>query len=87
MAVVAPIKVGADTDKLIGHAAHFLNLSKKDVVDVAVHEYVHNHRAEIERGVSAALAELDGSSVSAVSMLTGLSVEDLDRLGGIDETR
>lgn len=86
-AVAAPIKVDAETDKLISHAAHFLGRSKKDVVDQAVREYIENHRDAIYEGVSNALKQLDGSLTASVTLLTGLSAEELDALGGIDESR
>jgi hypothetical protein len=79
----APIKVDAATDELISHAAHFLGYSKKDVVDVAVREYVENHRDEINEGVRAALTRLDGSVSAAVSLLTGFDAEKLAELGGL----
>jgi predicted transcriptional regulator len=82
--VTAPIKVDAETDKLISHAAHFLQRSKKDVVDAAVREYVETHRELIQSGVLEALRSLDGSTKSAVSLLTGLSPSELDDLGGLD---
>jgi predicted transcriptional regulator len=82
--VTAPIKVDAETDKLISHAAHFLQRSKKDVVDAAVREYVEAHRELIQSGVLEALRSLDGSTKSAVSLLTGLSPSELDDLGGLD---
>lgn len=79
---VSPIKVDAETDALVSHAAHFLDRSKKDVVDVAIREYIENHRAEISEGVREVLARLDGTKASAVSLLTGFSKEKLDELGG-----
>lgn len=79
----APIKVDAATDQLISHAAHFLQRSKKDVVDEAVREYIENHRDSITAGVRDALASLDGSTASAVSLLTGLTTSELDALGGV----
>ena len=82
---VTPIKVDAQTDKLISHAAHFLGRSKKDVVDIAVREYIENHRASIEEGVSQALRQLDGSVASSVELLTGFSRAKLDELGGVEE--
>jgi hypothetical protein len=82
MASVAPIKVDAQTDRLISHAAHFLGRSKKDVVDAAMREYIENHRAEIQEAVTAALRQLDGSVAGSVSLLTGLSRAELDELGG-----
>ena len=83
---VSPIKVGADTDRLISDAAHFLGRSKKDVVDVAVRDYVNAHRNEINEGIRAALGRLDGSSASVVSLITGFSREELDDLGGVPES-
>lgn len=83
----APIKVDAQTDKLISHAAHFLGHSKKDVVDQAVREYIEKHRAEIQQGVASALAQLDGSLTTSVSLLTGVSADEIAKLGGVDESR
>lgn len=80
-----PIKVDPVTDDLISHAAHFLSRSKKDVVDAAIREYVDRHRDEINIGVRAALAQLDGSTASAVSLLTGFDQAKLAELGGIKE--
>jgi predicted transcriptional regulator len=82
MAATAPIKVDPATDGLISHAAHFLGRSKKDVVDVAVREYVENHRDQINAGVRTALQQLDGSLESAVSLVTGFDANKLDELGG-----
>lgn len=83
----APIKVDAQTDKLISHTAHFLGSSKKDVVDAAVREYVEKHRAEIQQGVTEALGQLDGSIASSVALFSGLSREDLDSVGGVEESQ
>jgi hypothetical protein len=82
MAAVTPIKVDASTDQLISHAAHFLGRSKKDVVDIAVREYIENHREEIHVAVTSALKQLDGSIAGSVSLLTGMSRDELDELGG-----
>jgi tRNA(His) 5'-end guanylyltransferase len=82
--VTAPIKVDAETDRIISHAAHFLQRSKKDVVDAAVREYVEAHRELIHSGALEALRTLDGSTKSAVSLLTGLSSSEIDDLGGLD---
>lgn len=82
--VTAPIKVDAETDQLISHAAHFLQCTKKDVVNAAVREYVEAHRDRIQSGVLEALHALDGSTKSAASLLTGLSVSEIDELGGLD---
>ncbi len=79
---LAPIKVDSETDALISHAAHFLRSSKKDVVDVAVREYIERHREEIQKAALDALRTLDGSTKSAVQLLTGASDAELDELGG-----
>lgn len=85
MASATPIKVDTQTDQLISHAAHFLGRSKKDVVDLAVREYIDNHRDAIQEGVTRALRELDGSVASSVALLTGMSRDELDEIGGIPE--
>ncbi len=82
-ATSAPIKVDVETDRLITHAAHFLGKAKKDIVDIAVREYINLHRDEINEGVRRALSQLDGSAASAVSLLTDVPVDRLDQYGGM----
>jgi predicted transcriptional regulator len=79
----APIKVDAATDELVSHAAHFMSRSKKDIVDAAVREYIDAHRAEINAGIKVALGQLNGTDAAAVSMMTGLTADELDDLGGL----
>lgn len=83
--VTAPIKVDADTDRLIANAAHFLQRSKKDVVSAAVREYIENHRDDIQTGALEALQLLDGSTKSAVTLVTGMTTDELDELGGFEK--
>lgn len=83
VAATAPIKVDAATDELVSHAAHFLSRSKKDIVDAAVREYIDAHRDEINAGIKAALDRLNGTDAAAVALMTGLSVAELDELGGL----
>lgn len=83
MPATAPIKVDSVTDDLVSHAAHFMSQSKKDVVQAAVREYVDAHRDEINAGIKAALGQLNGTDVAAVKLMTGLSSEDLEDLGGL----
>ncbi|WP_193127714.1 hypothetical protein [Gulosibacter sediminis] len=82
---LAPIKVDSETDTLISHAAHFLRSSKKDVVDVAVREYIEHHREEIQTAALEALRTLDASTQSAVQLLTGASDDELEELRGFDD--
>ncbi|MFF0943707.1 CopG family ribbon-helix-helix protein [Kocuria sp. CPCC 205300] len=81
----APVKVDQQTDQRLSQAAHFLGRSKKSIVDEAVTEYIENHRAEIDLKIREALATLDGSDASAISMLTGISPDEIDELGGMPE--
>jgi hypothetical protein len=55
----------------------------KDIVDAAVREYVDAHRDEITAGIKAALGHLNGSDAAAVSLMTDLSADKLDDLGGL----
>ena len=80
---VAPLKVDFETDALITQGAHFLGITKKDLVADAVRAYVAVRRADIERGVKEALAQLDGSRQAEVSLLSGLSIDDINSLGGL----
>lgn len=82
-AATAPIKVDIATDELVSHAAHFMSRSKKDVVDAAVREYIDAHRDEINAGVKGALGLLNGTDAAAVSMMVGLSADELDDVGGL----
>lgn len=83
MQATAPIKVDVETDRLISDAAHFLKRSKKDMVDAAVREYIDAHRDEIQNGALEALRLLDGSTRSAVKLLTDATDEEIDELGGL----
>jgi hypothetical protein len=80
---VAPLKVDADTDALITQGAHFLGITKKDLVADAIRAYLAVRRADIEWGVREALAQLDGSRQAEVALLSGLSSDAIDELGGL----
>jgi len=82
-ATPSPVKVDAATDRLISDAAHFLGRTKKDVVSDAIREYVEAHRDELNDAIKQSLSRLDGSTASAVSLLTGMDADELDELGGL----
>lgn len=82
----APIKISAETDALVGHAAHFLGRAKKDLVETAVVEYIDNHRDEINAAALVALREISGSPSAAVALIAGITPEELDAVGGMPET-
>lgn len=79
----APIKVDQATDELVTQAAHFMDMSKKQVVDLAIREFVERHRDEINEGVRAALQKLDGTREARVALLAGVSPEKIEELGGL----
>lgn len=81
----SPVKVSVETDGLITQAAHFLGKAKKELVEVAVVEYIENHRAEIEAAALNALHLLDGTRAGRVALLAGMTREELDDVGGVRE--
>jgi hypothetical protein len=83
----APLKVDPETDELISQAAHFLDMSKKDLVAEAVRAYLDQRREEIHRGMVASMKVLDGSLSASVAVLTGLSAERIEQLGGTGDWR
>ncbi len=48
-------------------------------------EYIDAHRDEINAGIKAALGRLDGTEAAAVSLVTGLDADEMERLGGPPE--
>jgi hypothetical protein len=81
--MTAPIKVSPQTDRIIADASHFLGRTKKDLVDVAVREYVENHRSEINQSIRESMMLLDGSDRASARLLTGMNDAELDELGGL----
>ncbi|MEV5410987.1 hypothetical protein AB0K60_19350 [Thermopolyspora sp. NPDC052614] len=78
----APLKVDPATDELITQGAHFLGMTKKDLVATAVRAYLDDQREQIRRGMLESMKILDGSLSSGVSLLTGFSPERIEELGG-----
>ncbi|MFM9446806.1 hypothetical protein [Streptomyces acidiscabies] len=81
----APLKVDPETDQLISQGAHFLGLTKKDLVAEAVRVYPEQRREDQRAGMVEALQVLDGSLKSDVMLLTRLTTEEIDAVGGTDE--
>jgi hypothetical protein len=81
----SPLKVDPAVDELISQGAHFLGVTKKDLVAEAVRDYLAARREEIHAAMVDAMRVLDGSTRSRVALLTGIAPEDIDRLGGISE--
>lgn len=81
----APLKVDPETDQLISQGAHFLGLTKKDLVAEAVRLYLEQRREDLRTGMVEAMRVLDGSFKADVMLLTGLTADEIDAVGGIDE--
>ncbi|MEU1430837.1 hypothetical protein ABZ412_27540 [Nocardia sp. NPDC005746] len=81
----APLKIDAATDELISQAAHFLGMTKKDFVAEAARVYLEQKRQEIRRGMIESMKVLDGSLGASVAMLTGLSPQQIEELGGVSD--
>lgn len=81
----SPLKVDPAVDELISQGAHFLGVTKKDLVAEAVKDYLAARHEEIHRRMAEAMQVLDGTTKARVALLTGVSPEDIDRLGGIRE--
>jgi hypothetical protein len=81
----AAVKVSPEGDKLITSGAHYLHMSKKDLVEAAVAFYLDARREEMQAGMRELLSELDGSRASRVAMLAGMTRAELDSVGGVGE--
>lgn len=79
------IKVSPDGDKLITSGANYLHMTKKDLVEEAVRFYLDARREEMQAGMRALLRELDGSRAARVALLAGMTREELESVGGVDE--
>jgi hypothetical protein len=81
----SPLKVDPAVDELISQGAHFLGITKKDLVAEAVKDYLAARREEIHRAMTEAMRVLDGTTKSRVALLADVAPEDIDRLGGIPD--
>jgi hypothetical protein len=79
---LAILKVEQETADLADVGAHQLRMSKKDFVGAAIRVYLQLRKEEIETNMRAQMAKLDGTTRTELSLLTGISPEDIDRLGG-----
>ena len=79
------VKVSPEGDKLITSGAHYLRMSKKDLVEAAVEFYLNARREEMQAGMRELLSELDGSRASRIAMLAEMTRGELDAVGGAEE--
>lgn len=81
----APLKVDVAVDELITDGAHFLQMTKKDLVGAAVRMYLESRREEMRQAMLEKMAKLDGSAEADLALLTGISREKIRELGGTGE--
>jgi hypothetical protein len=79
------VKVSPEGDKLITSGAHYLHMSKKELVEAAVAFYLDARREEMQAGMRELLSELDGSRAARIAMLAGMTREELESVGGVEE--
>jgi hypothetical protein len=65
--------------------ADYLRISKKDLVEAAVEFYLNARREEMQAGMRELLSQLDGSRSSTVALLAGMTREELESVGGVEE--
>jgi hypothetical protein len=81
----APLKVDPAVDDLISSGANFLGMTKKDLVAEAVQFYLDVRRAKMHERMQDLMRQRDGTRASRVALLAGLSREQLDAVGGVNE--
>jgi hypothetical protein len=79
------VKVSPEGDRLITSGAHYLHMSKKDLVEAAVAFYLDARREQMQAGMRELLSQLDGSRASRIAMLADMTREELDAVGGVEE--
>lgn len=82
----APVNVDQETHALIAHAATALHRSQKDLLPAAVRKYLPSRREEINAALRRTMQMIDGTEAGQVAVLTGMSHERLDELGGVRES-
>jgi hypothetical protein len=79
------VKVSPEGDRLITSGAHYLHMTKKDLVEAAVAFYLDARREEMQAGMRELLGTLDGSRAARIAMLAGMTREEVDSVGGVEE--
>lgn len=81
----SPIKVHESTKEKVRYAALMSGLPQAELVERAVDEYVERHREEFGRRMERAREALLGGNASTLARATGVSEEDVARVGGVSE--
>jgi hypothetical protein len=72
-------------DQTVNTRRVHVNATDGDLVAEAVRVYLEQLREELRAGMVEALRVLDGSLKADVMMLTGLTSEEIDAVGGTEE--
>lgn len=79
----SPIKVHESTKEKIRYAALMSGLQQAELVERAVDEYVDRHREEFGQRMERAREALLGGKASTLAYATGVSEDDVSRVGGV----
>jgi len=70
---------------MMEQALRHLHMTKKDLVEAAVAFYLDARREEMQAGMRELLGTLDPSRTARIAMLAGMTREELDSVGGVEE--
>ena len=79
----SPIKVHEATKEKVRYAASMTGLQQSEIVEQAVDEYVERHREEFAARIERARQALLGGKAATIAYASGVTVEDVERLGGV----
>ena len=79
----SPIKVHESTKEKVRYAALMAGLKQSELVERAIDEYVERHREEFQRRMERAQEALLGGKAATLAYATGVSEEDVARVGGV----
>jgi hypothetical protein len=79
----SPIKVHEATKEKVRYAASLTGLDQAEIVEKAVDEYVERHRDEFAARMERARLALLGGNAATVAYMSGITAEDVERLGGV----
>jgi hypothetical protein len=79
----SPIKVHESTKEKVRYAASLTGLQQSEIVERAVDEYVERHREEFAARMERARQALLGGETATLAYASGVTVEDVERLGGV----
>ncbi len=79
----SPIKVHESTKAKVRYAALMAGLKQSELVEGAIDEYVERHREEFQRRMERAHEALLGGTASTFAYASGVSEDDVARVGGV----